>query len=348
MARKFPHRALVAGALLVVAAGPAYSDAPREGVPAKSAEGGARRLTLEVSPVNDEAAGARLRALIGGHEGVQDVRLDRSFPPGTVRVTITGKGANAEKLVPALRSGGFEARTKDSYRKPPPPRDNGKKASDLKRFVFLAGPVRNDQDAAQLRATLQQVPGVQEVTIRPAEQAGTARVTAAGIAPISSEALLRAGRGIGAQMRLLEQGNVDKQPLRDGEPKKDGDQPLKDGENPLKVGDKPFKDGEKRPDGEKPLRDGEKRPDAELKPTGSKLTFLAGPIRNDQDAARLRAALQRVPGVREVGLRPSERQGVGIVTVSGNGQVAVETLVRAARGLGVDMRPMDRGDQKPK
>lgn len=77
--------------------------------------------------------------------------------------------------------------------------------------------------------------------------------------------------------------------------------------------------------------------------------FTASPIPSDEVAIRLRDTLQKVERVREVGLKAAnEEPQTGIVLVSCLGKPPVESLVKAAFGMGVTLKLVEmEGGDKP-
>ena len=154
---------------------------------------------------------------------------ETGFPKeGKFRPDETGAPKGEGKYRPAET--GFSQGEK-SYR-------DGEKRQAARTIQIAAGPIRNNQEAFQLRRILLEVEGVRDVNIQPAPQRPTIGIIGFTANDGVVERALRAIRGVGLEAKLLT-GETDK---RDGY-KRDGDKagPRYEGEKyqPRKDGDKP-------------------------------------------------------------------------------------------------------------
>lgn len=74
-----------------------------------------------------------------------------------------------------------------------------------------------------------------------------------------------------------------------------------------------------------------------------RLTFVAGPVRSEQDAARLKAAVAGVRGLGEITLRGGTERGTVLISVTASNEAGLRQALNAARSAGFGVRPVAQG-----
>lgn len=220
------------------------------------------------------------------------------------------------------------------------------------RAAFLAGPVHSEQDAARLRTAVSGVRGLDSVTVQGGTERGTLLVSVTAPGEAGLRQAMNAVRGAGFNVRPLAKSLDGEGPAKGFGPRegegarkpgpRDGERPEKpgprDGEGPQKPGPRDGEDPQK-------LAPREQEPGGAAA-EGRGTAYVVEPVRSVQEAVQLHQMLLRVPGVREVVVRPAERPNAALVVLSVAQKDALIRATRMMRGLRLQVRPMADGPRE--